>query len=179
MSLIDHTYFNGKLNLPQVAETEGRNIVNSFITLYENELLQKTLCLDLWKEFSDGIAGSGTPVEKWAKLLTGEYFDYGGRKHYWVGFQNTDLKRSPIANYVYYKFMEHKVTDNTLVGVVSPQTTNAVRVDPVKKMVDAWNEMVDMLTELKLYLNLNPEVYPEYKTCNCCEVYDRLNLLGI
>lgn len=161
-NIIDHTYFYGKLNLPQAGNTEGRLIITEFITTYETEYLKKALGYDLWKAFTDGIAGSGVPDQRWTDLLEGKEFTYQARTYKWVGFENTQLQ-SPIANYVYYQYMTDKASDNTLVGTVVQNVDNNTRVNSLRKMVDAWNSMVDMNNTLWLFLYVNKDTYPEWQ----------------
>lgn len=172
--LIDYTYLSGKLNLPQTGNTEGRTIVESFINTYETEYLKKVLCYDLWKAFTSGITGSDDPDEKWADLLNGKEFEYNGRNYKWDGFTNDELK-SPIANYVYYRYMEDQASDNTLVGTAAQNVDNNSRKNAVSKMIDAWNSMVEMNIVLSYFLKANAETYPEWENCECGEVFNYKN----
>jgi hypothetical protein len=189
-NIIDHTYFYGKLSLPQTNNTEGRSIVDQFITTYEPEYLQKALGYDLWKAFTTGIEGSGEPDQRWKDLLEGKEITYQNRTYKWTGFENTE-KKSPIACYVYYKYMEDKASDNTLVGTVVQNVDNNTRVNSLRKMVDAWNSMVDMNNTLWLFLYQNKADYPEWKEYQTgiigwanpfrChgEVFNKINEFGI
>lgn len=257
MAIIDYNYFTKKLNLPQTGNTEGRNEVIRFIDTYENEFLKKALGYDLWKAFSDGIAGSGSPDQRWLDLLEGKEFTYQSRTDKWVGFApvtsggsysiNSDnfleltaggpepedpapgttitlpaafqdvtlavyirgtgrlktseftvvgatltfnggiemslgtvvfiekgnrlsissgdlLYVSPIANYVYYQFIENNAMNTVLIGTVVSKTDNNRNVNPVPKLVDAWNRMADMLYGLYGFLQANKDTYPEWST---------------
>lgn len=179
MSLIDYSYFIRKLSLSQANDTTGRSIITEFIYQYESEFLKKALCYELWKAFSDGIAGSGSAEERFEDLINGKEFEIGDKKYYWNGFKPTEGKKTPIANYVFYKFMEDKHSDNTNIGIVQSKAANAEVVPYQKKMYDAWNEMAVMMIDLKLFLDFNTEIYPEWKYCSCSEVYRTKNVLGI
>lgn len=281
MSIIDYTYFFGKLNLPQSGNTEGRTLITQFIDIYEPEYLKKALGYDLWKAFSEGIAGTGlgseqitngsftgnandwtlgtgwsfnvdkvtftnisgasalyqlgvlsttkkyrvsfdvtttngfvnvqfgnnrieavvgtntfdgywadvlghggiivyfmvstdfdgsidnvsvkeiTTEQRWLDLLEGKEFEYLSRNYNWNGFNPTE-KITPIANYVYYKYMEDRASDNTLVGTAAGAVDNNTRTAPVTKMVDAWNAMAEMDKTLWHFLKVNKDVYPEW-----------------
>jgi len=186
--IIDYTYFTEKLRLPQVDNTEGRAIVSEFIDTYETEYLKKVLGYDLWKAFSDGIAGSGTPDQRWIDLLEGLEFTYLEKNNNWNGFEH---EQNPIANYVYYRYMENKATDNSLVGTVVQAVDNNQRVNAVSKMVSAWNSMVDMNRILLQFLKANASVYPEwddngygywyYNTLTDCsnELFEKKNSLDL
>lgn len=99
--------------------------------------------------------------QRWLDLLDGKEFEYGGRNYSWNGCEPTD-KLTPIANYVYYKYMEEKASDNTLVGTATGAVDNNTRVNPIVKMVDAWNGMVEMNKTLWYFLKANQDVYPEW-----------------
>lgn len=163
MSIIDHTYFFGKLSLPQTGNTEGRSIVQQFIDQYEPEYLKRAMGYELWKAFTDGIESSGeTPAdERWRDLTDGAEFEYNDRTYKWNGFDPVD-KLSPIANYVYYRYMEDRASANTLVGTVVQNVDNNTRVNALRKMVDAWNDMVEMNKLLYYFLQVNAATYPEY-----------------
>lgn len=158
--IIDSTYFIRKINLPQVGTSDGLSDVNSFIEDYEPEYLRKILGYDLWKAFTDGIAGSGEPDARWSALLDGAEFSYNSRSYKWTGFT---AKPSPISQYIYYMYLENGATDTVLAGTSTGNTDNATRTAPVMKMVDAWNKMVELNILLWNYLQANKSTYPEWK----------------
>lgn len=89
-------------------------------------------------------------------------------------------KVSPIANYVYYKYMEDSTTDNTLVGVVTGVVDNNTKVAPMRKMLDAWNAMVEMNIGLRRFLDANKTVYPEWvESCETEDVFEIKNEFDI
>lgn len=190
--IIDYTYFIGKITLPQVADTNGRNDVTEAISIYEPEYLKYVLGEDLWKAFTDGIDGSGTPDQRWTDLLDGKMFTYAGRSYLWIGFKSASQpKLSPIANYVYWKFMQDTAVSNATIGTVVPRTENSETVTPFSKMVYAWNDMVDWDLTLGMFLNSNKDIYPEwnpsqmyyssyyYGLTNNGGVFKKQNVLGI
>lgn len=167
--IIDSSYFINKINLPQVGNTEGEADVNNFISQYETEYLQCVLGYDLWQAFINGIDGSGLPSEqRWIDLLEGAVFTYKGCTYKWGGFKTAApaLKISPIANYVYYQYVDNKITDFTLAGTVVSTTDNNRTVNPVDRLVIAWNAMVDMNKLLYKFLKANKTDYPEWTICN-------------
>lgn len=76
------------------------------------------------------------------------------------------LKVSPIANYVFYQYVDNKVTDFTLAGMVQSTTDNNRVVMSDDVLIDAWNRMVDMNKNLYRFLKANKTVYPEWKICH-------------
>lgn len=159
--IIDYTYFFGKLRLPQLGNTEGREEVMQLVEQYETEFLRKVLGYDLWLAFTEGIEGSGTVEQRWVDLLEGIVFDFKGVNRVWIGF-SPDSKITPIANYCYYRYLEDTASDVTLAGTATGAVDNNTRTSPMTKMVNAWNDMVDMLHPLNGYLHKN-KTYPEYK----------------
>lgn len=167
--IIDYTYFVNRLNLPQVGNTEGRADVQAYIDDYEPEYLRCVLGLELYDAFIAGIDGSGLPDEqRWIDLLEGAEFTKDGCKRLWPGFKQTDSKVTPIANYVFYQYVDERVIDFTLVGNVKSTTDNNRIADETPRLVYAWNRMVDMNRLLYHYLKANKATYPEWKDlCGC------------
>lgn len=163
--IIDSTYFINKLALPQVGNPEGLIAVNSFIQQYEPEFLQCALGYNLGQAFVAGLEDS-LPEDRWLWLLQGHSYTINGYNGAWKGFENA-TKQSPIANYVFYQFMDNKAVDFVLTGNVVSSTENNRTVNGVDRMVDTWNRMVDMNTDLVNYLRANKTLYPEWKECGC------------
>lgn len=159
MNIVDDTFFTGKINLPQVGNSDGLANVTQFIDTYEPEYLKKVLGYDLWKAFTEGIEGSGTPDQRWLDLLQGKEFQYQSKPYNWAGFEN---KPSPISQYVYYQVLEDSASDTVLVGQSTGKTENAIRTSPVSKMIAAWNEMVELNIMLWNFLYVNKATYPEW-----------------
>lgn len=94
------------------------------------------------------------------------YFYFGNGKYSVIS--EGDNKKSPIANYVYFKYQADNVTFTTGSGEKKSTTPITVNVSPRVKMVRAWNEMVKWNCELIKFLDFNrnyyPNVYPEYNT---------------
>jgi hypothetical protein len=158
--IIDHTYFTKTLSLPQRGNTEGQDLIADFIEINEEIYLKKVLGYDLWKAFITGIEGSGTPDQRWLDLLEGKEFTYLSHNYNWDGFET--INKTPIANYVYYKWKEDEAIHSTLVGTAVQNVDNNSKVNPVPKMVDAWNRMVDMNRTLWMFLKANADVYLEW-----------------
>ena len=68
--------------------------------------------------------------------------------------------RSPIANYIYFKWMANANTQTTGVGETSGKVENSTRVGPEHKMVKAWNDMVHMNRDVYRFLRANDTIYP-------------------
>lgn len=76
-------------------------------------------------------------------------------------------RQSLIANFVYYHFLAANASQTTAIGQAATEAENAIRVNPVDKMVRAWNEMVNWLKELCAFLRANRSDYPNWKTNYC------------
>lgn len=177
--IIDSTYFVNRLNLPQTGNSAGLAEVQAFIDQYEPEYLQCVLGYDLWQAFINGIDGSGLPEQRWIDLLQGKEFTKQSRLYKWPGFaplteDGAITKLSPIANYVFYQFVDERVIDFTLVGNVKSTTENNRIADEAPRLVYTWNRMVDANRTLYNFLQANKTVYPEWKShcgCGCCGYY--------
>lgn len=141
--MISNSYFIGDIQLPNLDKVP--NNISAAIVRYEKEIFIKLLGYQLWKEFTDALADA--PAQKWLDLRDGKDFEleYNGRTYtlHWNGFENTD-KISLIAYYVYFKFRETTNIVTSGIGDVKGKGENSVIVDDYPKMVNAWNEMVDL-----------------------------------
>jgi hypothetical protein len=70
------------------------------------------------------------------------------------------VKKSFIANYIYFHFMRDNDTQTTGVGEVKNKSENAATISPALKMCRAWNEMSDWIGEMFNYLEVNRGSYP-------------------
>ena len=152
MSLIDSTYFIGDIALPNLDEVS--NSFADFITRYETELLKKLLGYTLWKEFTDAL-DAGSPAQKWVDLRDGAEFSFEFEgvtvTTKWGGLINTDLE-SVIAYYVYYKYRQINLSTTTSINDVVGLPENATKVNDVRKMAYAWNEMLKLYGDLYSYV---------------------------
>lgn len=179
-SIIDYNYFVGEINLPHTGSEDGYAVVDQFINRYEQEYLQSVLGYDLWKAFTNGIAAT-EPEQKWIDLRDGkEFTNLSGYNTKWMGFKNSELK-SPIACYVYFHFMEDRVTDTAFIGEVKPSAENATQASPSAKMMNAWNRMAEMTDILYDFLRANEDTYPEFQNHPAprWKRYKKINLFGI
>src|SRR5438067_1321077 len=139
MPLIDATYFVAELNIPGA----GTGAAIDTDILYkikekESEFLVQALGRNLYRDFmtalgldSDGnyshvTSGLAENVDqKWIDLLNGkEYTDPNGFLRKWKGFvsikdDSRTMKKSIIANYVYFEFLSERITQTTSFGEVA------------------------------------------------------------
>lgn len=182
MSLIDNTYFAGPLTIAQLGQPEVIKAVDLAIDLHEPAFLDAVLGYSLSKSFQAGIA-EVSPAHKWLDIRDGvEYTNYSSYKRKWIGFVNSTTKVSPLANYVFYQYMENICMQTVGIGVVSAQSENSQVITPAPKMVYAWNRMVEYLQNLWDFLNVNQSTYADdgyvYSEINY-RIFKFKNLLGI
>lgn len=66
---------------------------------------------------------------------------------------------SPLACYVYWHYQQQLHEQQTGIGVVKTKGQGSVNVSPQKKMITAWNMMIDSLGVLQEFLNVNIDLY--------------------
>lgn len=172
MALIDHTFFVGEINIPNTSDTDIKERLTYFIEIKQEKLLQDILGYVLWKAFDVGI-GAGGPDQKWIDIRDGkEYTGLDGYPHKWIGLKSSytsgsvTIKKSLIANYVYWHWQADNVTHSTGVGEASAKAENAVIASPKAKMIAAWNQMIDWICDLIYFLDSNIETYPDWEQRN-------------
>jgi len=172
MAIIDHTFFVGDLNIPQVNTLSIQERLTYLIIDKEDKFLQDILGYKLWKAFTDGL--SADPVAaKWNELLSGkEYTALDGYTYKWQGmkYEKTaspiTVKRSLIANYVYWHWQKMNVSHSTGVGEAVANAENATPITPKSKMIHAWNEMIQWICDMVKFLDANIQTYPEWESKN-------------
>jgi len=176
-NLIDISYFFGSLEVAQKGETSVITDLNAFISDKEPEFMQQLLGYPLYQEF---VAGLGTPTAKWTQLDTGYTYTVNGVQHRWNGFRYTfgSLKKSPIANYVYWYYSQSLVTIATGTGQKQVQAQNAINASANDKNVKAWNEMVKQCYACVHYLLYGGTEYG-YTQDACQEIFKYKNTLGL
>lgn len=160
--IIDYTYFRGEIMIAQLSQAEVREDLQLLIDKYETSYLKKLLGLGLYNAFIAGIDPISGADQKWLNILQGVEYEHNGKDYEWIGFENSE-KESPIANYVYYKYITKEVEQTTGIGQVVPKAENAVIASADPKRVRAWNEMVNWQRGLIRYLDQNRNIYPEWR----------------
>ena len=180
MSLIDTSYFVGPLTVAQLGQTSVENALQLCIDQNEPEFLQAVLGYELYDAFSAGVTASDP---NYLNIKNGlgfvsttnfpgylpmwvyrNWYMNSKRKVQWVGFTpSTTPYQSPIAAYVYFKYMRDLISQSTGVGIVQAQPENATAGVGQRKMVDAWNRMASDIAGLWLYMSaLGTDVFPAY-----------------
>jgi len=145
--IIDYTYFTDEYLIAGTEKTDIQKRITNFITKYEPDFLRKSLGQSFYTLFNTGI-GQQPIATRWANLLNGCTYQLQDqqRSFYWPGFKNTNnIGQSAIAMYVYYMWRANEASTTTIVGETSAKTENSYRANPDRKMVKAWNEMVNLV----------------------------------
>ncbi len=174
---ISAAYFVGDLLIPNISgstTTEQANLLPLQIAIAKQEpiYLKKLMGVDLYDAYVAGIA-VGSPAAKWVTLNNLIYYTNTA-----LTALNTGI--SPVANYVYFKYMEQNAT-TTLTGIEGKGTHENFTVEtPGPKMVAAWNEMVRLSEEIQDFIVDNDTDYPEFYTSDIApETFERKNNWGI
>lgn len=169
-------YFIGSLNLPHTSSTlaEG-DILADAIKKYTKEYLDNILGLNMasnlraaMETYNPDDVGETDVI--WRNLTFGNiYTGYDGQTYKWEGFCThlieddvvSGLLISPIANYVYCRLMRQRQSTTVGNGEVTPTFENGITSSSLPKVVDAWDEMVQMNWHLHNYIYLNAEDYED------------------
>lgn len=144
--IIDRTYFWGELRMPFIAvgsgtasttETAQRAELDKYIAKYEPILLKKIFG-DLYDTY---IAERGN--EPWSAVD--------------ALIVDSTAKTSIIANYVYFHYWNSKQYSVDDSGTYLKTRESGVVVSNGRKTIPAWNEMIDNIITLLVYLSENME----------------------
>lgn len=185
MILIDKTYFQGELSLPNIPvsssdqmstgvalalQTVGEKDLNIFVNKYVIDYLIRLFGRELTERFLTEI-DTTTPDEIWSNLKKQLLIEIG------------PYKASPLANYVYYWLMRDARTKTTQAGEADPDFDNAENVNNNYKLVKAWNDMVNMTRDINDWFCKNIQDYEAYTGCNTgrkvCSITQHINTFGI
>ena len=186
-SIINIDYFKGtRYYIPNHLDTNINTTLLEFIQRYEDEYLELLLGYELFKLFKANTNVANDPAvanAPYDKLLKGGEFtaSCGGLKK-WRGFlgyeqATNDYTYSQIANYVYYNWMHQHSSLVAGVGAYFGETEKGVRTNPMRQMVKAWNEMVDLNFLFHEYMEAEGKTdFPKYRGFNsaslslCCKM---------
>jgi hypothetical protein len=162
MYLIDKTYFNGILNVPNIYEVNSDELqnLNKNIDKYARLFMQEFLGVELFIEFDShltgGVLNSNAP-QKWKDIVNGVVYTLNGKTFKWKGliYSEGAINISLLANFVYYYSFQTCV--NSSIGQVVINPRNATNVNPSEHLTQVWNEFVSM--------------YQSYDTPNALQYY--------
>lgn len=149
MYLIDKTYFNGILNVPNIYEVNSDELdnLNKNIDKYARLFMQEFLGVNLFLDFDSHLTGvvldSNAP-QKWKDLVNGVVYTLDGKTFKWKGliYSEGAMNTSLIANFVYFNSYQNSI--NSSVGQVVVNPRNATNINPSEHLTQVWNEFINM-----------------------------------
>jgi hypothetical protein len=149
MYLIDKTYFNGILNIPNIYEVNSDELENlnknidKYARLFMQEFLGVELFIDFDSHLTGGVLNQNAP-QKWKDLVNGVVYTLNDKTFKWKGLIYTEgaINTSLIANFVYYFSYQNSI--NSSVGQVVVNPRNAENVNPSEHLTRVWNEFIEM-----------------------------------
>jgi len=166
MYLIDASYFNREIAIPNVNELQGN--ASTELTLFIDDkvrlLLQNVLGFDLFTDLNGDITNGVLKTDaeqKWKNLVNGVTYTKNGKQFRWKGLLYTEgtFKSSLLADYVYYFWLENEVSNMTGVGEVVQVSKNAVSVNSTQRLIKTWNRFVNAVNGWETYGNRKGVMY--------------------
>jgi hypothetical protein len=177
-NLITYEYFDqyNMINLP-VPSADDRT---GFITHFEKEYLIRVFGYTLYKLIA--AYNANTSPQRIKDIVTGKEFEESPFTYKWNGLINAE-KESPIAYYVYFKYMKAHETHTTTQGEKKNKGANSDNVINDHKLINAWNEMCQLtgnqndyrVDSIYYFMTKNIETYPEWQF----EGFEKINSFGI
>jgi hypothetical protein len=132
MSYIDETYFKSNpIAIPDLEQSNGIGTISNnssldrlrrCIAINEPKYLRKLMGLDMYLEYVSDVDDA-----KWTPLL--------------AKLVDTDLLRSPIANWVYIQYAAENYSKFTGIGSVKGKSDNSENTASFYNQILAWNDM--------------------------------------
>lgn len=152
MYIIDESYFQRELYVPNADElNSGANQeLNQFIDSKVRLLMQNALGRELFADFDqyvvNGMFDEDLAPVKWLNLVNGVDYVYNDKTYKWGGLivQEGAFKKSLLANFTFYHWLEYNQSRMTGVGEVVLSAKNAINVNPTQRLVKVWNDFVEM-----------------------------------
>jgi len=166
-------YFAGELLIPGVtgstyAEVSNLALLNRTILKHEKKFLEKLLGEDLYAAYAAAMLLSPT---------SGVWYDLDQQIYTSQTSGDITIYSSPAANYVYFQFWKTASSMTSTLGELASKAENADVVSIGHKMVAAWNEMVDLVDEIREWLDDNADDYPLWGTEEV-EVFTKVTVYG-
>lgn len=180
MSIIDGSYFRGELFLPNLDKfpVTGQDYgadINQAIEEYEDEILTDLLGYSLYSLLKADLNESGNPQStRFINLINGSEFqnDFRFTKTLkWIGLKNSQ-KKSLIAYYVFFKYVERNFSKMSEVGDVMLKAENGERFDSFHKTTLAWENMQKLYGKIPAKYE---DIYPEMVLCSEAPLFNDLS----
>ena len=149
MYIIDDTYFQGEISIPNVEEADSRSktelerLIDEKCRLFMHRIFPNELIDELNALLVGGILPT-TPVSKWTKLVYGDSYELDGTTVKWDGICAVlgTSKSSLLADYVYTFFLTESNTFLSGVGEMKSNASGTVMVNSTQRYVTIWNRFV-------------------------------------
>ncbi len=152
MYLVDETYFIKELRIPNANDggvdvPTGDDSFESWVDEYARLLLQNALGAVLFTDFDSNVTnGVYIPnVTKWDNLVNGVVYTKNGVSYTWKGLLFTEgtFKGSVLTPYIYCKWLEFQLSQQTGVGEARGNAINSTSVNSTHRYVTIWNQFVE------------------------------------
>ena len=141
--LVDNTYFQGKRFIPNINEPEVNNRtgddLQSFIDSVEKNVLSYCFGLEMWEDFKEKYNDQSTFPDNYKNIVEGTSYEFEEKTYYWSGILEVELKRSFLADLVYYNFKIHQNSQASEFGEVSADTKVGNKASITPKVTEAYN----------------------------------------
>ena len=172
---INESYFDSQLLQLPVTNDVIVTILREEIERNQEDYLYLILGEKMAQDFIYGIRNVSNDAYsadgKWLNLLFGKK-NNANQQYYnnWFGFSNhqtidnvgSTRRRSPFANYLYYNYVQSKLSVTTGIGEVLPKFENGTNMPSYDKMLRVWNDMVDLHLRMHAFIMSNIYDYPDY-----------------
>jgi len=156
VSLISSTYFQ---QIDILIPSEQVDL-STLIARYEPEILKKLLGYELY-DILNTYGSTGTGTARLDDLRDGKEYTLNGETVKWPGLINSE-KRSLIAYYCYYKWLEITITGVGSAGLFIADMENSTKASHINNMMYAWSEMLRLYGYPKVYFDdLTDDPYKE------------------
>lgn len=153
MYLIDETYFQRDLSIPNINETgtkvykELEEFIDEKLRLLVRDFLSIDLVQDLENSLVNGLLPKNDPLIpiKWTNLVYGCEYQRDGKTLKWNGLcvELGTSKSSLLADYVYCAYLEYKNSILYGVGEIKGDAKVATSVNSTQRLVTIWNTFVE------------------------------------
>jgi hypothetical protein len=149
MYIINQTYFNGIINVPNVNEptSDEADLLNTNIDKYVRLFLQEVLGFEKFEELDSYIIGGvlqPTAPQMWLDLVNGTTYTKNGKNFKWKGLKY-DLGTSKVSILAYFVyFNQYQNSFNSQIGQVYVEPKNGINANPTEHLTQIFNEFVEM-----------------------------------
>lgn len=158
VKIIQESDFIGDVEIPVGEWTEDK--LNLYIDQVEEDILTSLLGWTLYDELISNLNTHPFPA-KWANLIDGDTYSTGEITYKFKGL--TEM----LKHFVFFYYMRDNEMENTQIGVVMNNATNADRVTPVTSNLlrRHWNKGIDIYNDACAYItnkNEASEIYEDF-----------------